>query len=181
MKNLKLIALSALAFVTIASTVFVSCQKQQELIPSVTKIKTLTAKPNSKSRYKIYVVGPDKTAVVDMGHYYTYSGSDGIVHWDCSVSSGVCHVTITPGGYNSKNSTWVSNEDFDALEIDKVGVGSEIYSANVVNGKYRVTGGFTFAIFNEKTNETIHYDVPVGNYEVVENDTRFAIVFNNKN
>lgn len=34
MKNLKLIALSALAFVTIASMVFVGCQKQQELVTS---------------------------------------------------------------------------------------------------------------------------------------------------
>ena len=31
MKNLKVIALSVLAFITIASTVFVSCQKQQEI------------------------------------------------------------------------------------------------------------------------------------------------------
>ena len=31
MKNLKVIALSVLAFITIASTVFVSCQKQQKI------------------------------------------------------------------------------------------------------------------------------------------------------
>jgi hypothetical protein len=37
MKNLKVIALSVLAFVTIASTVFVGCQKQQEIASPIVK------------------------------------------------------------------------------------------------------------------------------------------------
>lgn len=37
MKNLKVIALSVLTFVTIASMVFVSCQKQQELTTKTVK------------------------------------------------------------------------------------------------------------------------------------------------
>ena len=39
MKKIKVIALSALAFVTIGSTVFVSCQKQQELVSTTPKSK----------------------------------------------------------------------------------------------------------------------------------------------
>jgi hypothetical protein len=43
MNKLKLIALSTIAFVTIASTIFVSCQKQQELVITPTT-KTTTVK-----------------------------------------------------------------------------------------------------------------------------------------
>jgi hypothetical protein len=42
MKKIKLIALSALAFVTIASTVFVSCQKQQEFVENSQSTTTNT-------------------------------------------------------------------------------------------------------------------------------------------
>lgn len=39
MKNIKVILLSALAFIIITSLVFVSCQKQQELVTTTTKVK----------------------------------------------------------------------------------------------------------------------------------------------
>jgi hypothetical protein len=111
MKNLKVIALSALAFVTIASMVFVSCQKDSELITTPT---TKTVK-NTRSPK---ITGTGYFTWQGWGHNEDIKDLDGNVIFQTCPGAGLCRFKVKKVKGSVSRKTAQLQEDEGGYFID---------------------------------------------------------------
>jgi hypothetical protein len=179
MNKIKVIALSALAFVTIASMVFVGCQKKEEL----TSTTIPTTVKNTRWKKIFDYLGIRVTVEGAEGYLHeTYYANGQLKSRDCDPGNAVCYTKITIGKVvrpansgdafvgemliNSKNDIdlWIKPENASANTLENLNDG-------ILNLKSNF--GIGFSRYEKEI-----LIVPAGNYKAtIEPDGSYKIKF----
>jgi hypothetical protein len=117
MKKIKIIALSAIAFVMIASTIFVSCKKQEKLVNTTVTTKSTRAPKTPKCNRDYIIVGLPGPATVKcpIGGTLCYRDKKG--NHGCGENSDpkskIANYTNSNGSINTIE--YFQNEDYSIL------------------------------------------------------------------